>query len=277
MPAPAAAESETARVAEAECGKPPRMLFQREEASRARRFIVAGVLLSAIGLAGVATFHLKGQRSPESKRKPAVARAIVDEILGVDEEQSVQPLFSIGEFWTKRAGTGCSNWRNIFMDDIIAKNAFVCGTECGNRSGCVGFSFQAHPCKSGQGAKHKNSCFLFAGVCNPEDNSCWDQYDLKVTKEKSWHLKKSATGCSDWHDVAFHRKTTLEENQDACGSRCDITDSCKAFNFKPGDCAEPDPENKFGSHSPTGTCMLYTSSNCSEMDNPCYDLYQMSN
>merc|ERR1719237_1391027 len=77
----------------------------------------------------------------------------------------------------KGARTGCSNWKEIQLERkaVIEMSAGACGLRCHRRPNCTSFNFQPSPC-SGKEMVAKGACLLFGGVCEEENNSCWDLY-----------------------------------------------------------------------------------------------------
>jgi hypothetical protein len=185
------------------------------------------------------------------------------------------PLFDIDSFWTASHRAGCSNWHSSIIANMSFPNPFMCGEACSKKTGCAGFNYQPTDCTTTQpGTAVKNACYLFSEPCENEKNVCFDYYELKSPKAKTWALEKPRRGCSNWKSIQMG-EYTVEFNENACGLRCTSASGCGFYNFKPDD-DECGGNASMGAHAVKGTCILFkgTIAACDKEENDCFDLYK---
>jgi len=164
---------------------------------------------------------------------------------------------------------GCKNWREVALSDWVRssdQSTTSCGELCAQTSGCQAFSFQKKESCNGTEQAAPGACFLWSGRCHMEANECWDNYRMEQSLPMPWAMASPGTGCAN-HDMIM-MQTSDEWNANACGRKCEQLAGCRAFTFRPDNCAEPDPDRK-------GACSLF-SGVCERTPSKCRDYYLMS-
>lgn len=172
--------------------------------------------------------------------------------------------------WTEsRPNTGCSNWKQIMIDELKVSNFDACGKKCSEKIACQRFNFRT-------GGESSTNCLLFNGDCDHEENALFNLYRMKIARPSgsvSWSLLSLNTGCRNWNTAAMG-SVSLEYDAYLCGKRCESMPACKQFNWQKEDGGlQLDGKHDHEGHS-YGACYIYFEE-CDQELNVLWDLYQM--